>query len=51
MNIHKDFEGFLQFLNEEQVEFVIVGGYAVAFYFMIYFLKIEKKIAIIRRSI
>ena len=32
MNIHKDFEEFLQFLKEEKVDFVIVGGYAVAFH-------------------
>lgn len=32
MNIHKDFEEFLRYLNEERVEYVIVGGYAVAFH-------------------
>lgn len=32
MNIHKDFEEFLQLLSDEEVEFVIVGGYAVAFH-------------------
>jgi predicted nucleotidyltransferase len=32
MNIHEDFEEFLRFLNEEKVEFVVVGGYAVAFH-------------------
>jgi hypothetical protein len=32
MNIHEDFEEFLRLLNEESVEFVIVGGYAVAFH-------------------
>jgi hypothetical protein len=32
MNIHIDFEEFLKFLKEENVEFVIVGGYAVAFH-------------------
>ena len=32
MNIHNDFEEFLQLLNAETVEFVIVGGYAVAFH-------------------
>ncbi len=32
MNIHKDFEEFLQLLNDEMVEYVIVGGYAVAFH-------------------
>ena len=32
MNIHKDFEEFLQLLNDENVKYVIVGGYAVAFH-------------------
>jgi len=32
MHIHADFEEFLKFLNEESVEFVIIGGYAVAFH-------------------
>jgi hypothetical protein len=32
MHIHADFEDFLKFLNGEQVRFVIVGGYAVAFH-------------------
>ncbi len=32
MNIHKDFEEFLQLLSDEEVDFVIVGGYAVAFH-------------------
>lgn len=32
MNIHKDFEEFLKLLTAEEVEFVIVGGYAVAFH-------------------
>jgi predicted nucleotidyltransferase len=32
MNTHKDFEEFLRLLREEGVEFVIVGGYAVAFH-------------------
>jgi len=32
MNIHNDFEEFLRFLEEERVEYVIVGGYAVAFH-------------------
>jgi predicted nucleotidyltransferase len=32
MNIHRDFEEFLKLLNDEGVEFVIVGGYAVAFH-------------------
>jgi predicted nucleotidyltransferase len=32
MNTHKDFEEFLRLLGEEAVEFVIVGGYAVAFH-------------------
>ena len=32
MNIHEDFEEFLRLLAAEKVEFMIVGGYAVAFY-------------------
>jgi hypothetical protein len=32
MNTHDDFEEFLRLLNEHQVEYVIVGGYAVAFH-------------------
>jgi predicted nucleotidyltransferase len=32
MNIHLDFEEFLKYLNEEKVDFVIIGGYAVAFH-------------------
>ena len=32
MNIHEDFEEFLRLLAEQQVEFVIIGGYAVAFH-------------------
>ena len=32
MNIHPDFEDFLKLLNEETVDFIIVGGYAVAFH-------------------
>ena len=32
MNIHEDFEEFLRLLAAEKVEFVVVGGYAVAFY-------------------
>ena len=32
MNIHEDFEEFLRLLVEQQVEFVIVGGDAVAFH-------------------
>ena len=32
MNIHRDFEEFLRLLAEQHVEFVIVGGYAVAFH-------------------
>ncbi len=30
MNIHEDFEEFLKLLSEKNVEYVIVGGYAVA---------------------
>jgi predicted nucleotidyltransferase len=32
MNIQIDFEEFLKLLKEENAEFVIVGGYAVAFH-------------------
>jgi predicted nucleotidyltransferase len=32
MNIHRDFEEFLKYLKDENAEFVIVGGYAVAFH-------------------
>jgi len=32
MNIHKDFAEFLKLLNRKKVEYVIVGGYAVAFH-------------------
>jgi predicted nucleotidyltransferase len=32
MHIHIDFEEFLKYLKEENVEFVIIGGYAVAFH-------------------
>ncbi len=32
MNIQKDFEEFLKLLNKKKVEYVIVGGYAVAFH-------------------
>lgn len=32
MNIHDDFEEFLRLLTETAVEYVIVGGYAVAYY-------------------
>ncbi len=32
MNIHPDFEDFLKFLNDEAVDYLIVGGYAVAFH-------------------
>jgi hypothetical protein len=32
MHIHIDFEEFLKFLKEENAEFVIIGGYAVAFH-------------------
>ena len=32
MNIHKDFEEFLKLLIEQKVDFVVVGGYAVAFH-------------------
>jgi hypothetical protein len=32
MNIHDDFEEFLRLLTERNVEYVVVGGYAVAFH-------------------
>ena len=32
MNTHSDFEEFLKLLTDHQVEFVVVGGYAVAFH-------------------
>ncbi|HMD68250.1 MAG TPA: DUF6036 family nucleotidyltransferase [Chitinivibrionales bacterium] len=32
MNIHEDFEEFLKLLNKRNVDFIIVGGYAVAFH-------------------
>jgi hypothetical protein len=32
MNIHSDFEEFLKLLGDLRVEYVLVGGYAVAFY-------------------
>ena len=32
MNIQKDFEEFLRLLNAQSAEYVIVGGYAVAFH-------------------
>jgi hypothetical protein len=32
MNIQEDFEEFLKLLNKKKVEYIIVGGYAVAFH-------------------
>lgn len=32
MNIHRDFEDFLRLLNEQGVDYLVVGGYAVAFH-------------------
>ncbi len=32
MNIQKDFEEFLKLLHKRSVEYVVVGGYAVAFH-------------------
>jgi hypothetical protein len=32
MNIHEDFEEYLKLLNKKRVEYVVVGGYAVAFH-------------------
>ena len=32
MNIQEDFEEFLKLLNKKKVEYLVVGGYAVAFH-------------------
>jgi predicted nucleotidyltransferase len=32
IQLPKDFKEFLQFLNEQNVEYLLVGGYAVGFY-------------------
>lgn len=32
VNIPKDFREFIQLLNEKKVEYILVGGYAVAFH-------------------
>ncbi len=32
MNVQEDFEEFLKLLNKKKVEYLIVGGYAVAFH-------------------
>jgi hypothetical protein len=32
MNIQRDFEEFLKLLNKKKVEYVVVGGFAVAFH-------------------
>ena len=32
MNIHPDFEGLLRLLEDHGVEYMIVGGYAVAYH-------------------
>ncbi len=32
MNTHEDFEEFLRLLTDEATEFVVIGGYAVAFH-------------------
>jgi hypothetical protein len=32
MEVHKDFKEFLELLNEHEVEFLIVGGYALAYH-------------------
>ena len=32
MNIHPDFEGLLRLLEEHGVDYMIVGGYAVAYH-------------------
>jgi hypothetical protein len=32
MDLYPDFKEFLQFLNEEKVEFLVGGGYALTFH-------------------
>ena len=32
MDLYPDFKEFLQFLNEEKVEYLVRGGYAVTFH-------------------
>ena len=32
MNTHPDFQDFLKLLNDHRVEYMVVGGYAVAFH-------------------
>jgi len=32
MNTHPDFQDFLKLLNDHGVEYMVVGGYAVAFH-------------------
>jgi predicted nucleotidyltransferase len=32
LNIHQDFEDFLQLLKDNDVDFVVIGGYAVAYH-------------------
>jgi hypothetical protein len=32
MDFYPDFKEFLQFLNEEKVEYLVGGGYAVTFH-------------------
>ncbi len=39
MNIQPDFEAFFRLLEEHQVEYMIVGGYAVAFHGYVRFTK------------
>lgn len=59
MHIHIDFEEFLKFLKEENAEFVIIGGYAVAFHGYVratndmdlYFRATDKNIVRIRRAL
>jgi predicted nucleotidyltransferase len=59
MNTHPDFEEFLKLLIDEHVEFVIVGGYAVAFHgyvratndMDIFFRASETNIACIRNAL
>ena len=32
MNLHPDFKEFIQLLNKNEVEYLLVGGYAVVIY-------------------
>ena len=47
MNTHDDFEEFLRLLNDHQVEYVIVGGYAVAYHG---YVRVTKGLGILYRN-